>query len=126
MNKLIILIKKYSVADARSAFYYLSRYLKQASTYDEYQKDIFIDDIESAPNELVKNLTLKLINYIEKSQGKKSANFTDDEYIQWMDKINIVESELDPLPSKSQINIVEKIIDDLIQPTIILKTPNKF
>lgn len=118
MNKLKNLIKEYSIADARSAFYYLGRYLKQASSYDEYQKDIFIDDAESAPNELVKNLTLKLIDYIEKSQGKKSAEFTVEEYILWMDKINTVESELDPLPSKAQINIVEKIIDDLVQPTI--------
>ncbi len=126
MKELKNIIENHSMSDARSAFYYLSRYLKQASFYDEYQKDIFEDGVESMPSEVVKNLTLKMIDLIEDSQGKKSANFTDDEYMQWMNKIDAVESQLDPSPTELQLNAIEDIINELIPPKIIKDDSESF
>lgn len=47
MKELIALIDGIDVGDARAAFYYLSRYLKQAEYYDRYEKDFFEDDFQS-------------------------------------------------------------------------------
>jgi hypothetical protein len=120
MNELKSLVSNTPLAEARSAFYYLGRYLKQA-VHDDYQKDIFDDypqeeldeDIES-----VKGLTRKLIEFIEHNQGKLAKDFTDKEYSEWMDKIDAAESGLDPLPSTDQIDQAEKIIEELTVPTL--------
>ncbi|WP_065260564.1 hypothetical protein [Pseudomonas bananamidigenes] len=120
MNELTSLVLHTPLAEARSAFYYLGRYLKQA-VHDDYQKDIFDDypHEELAENvENVKALTKKIIEFIEKSQGKPAQNFTDKEYSEWMDKIDAAENGLDPLPSTGQIDQAEKVIKELTVPTL--------
>jgi|GEM_PF-1177405 hypothetical protein len=107
------IICKNSIADLRSAFYYLSRFLKQASISDEYNKDFFEDDSPFVPSERVKSLTADMITIIESFQGKKTSLFTDDEVLYWMDSINDAESNLDPVLTPDKKAKVEIIISDL-------------
>jgi len=118
MEKLENLIEGFEIADIRAAFYYLSRYLKQADYIHEYEKDFFEDDFQSAPSETAKKLTFSLIEFIEKSAGKKASEFSDEEYFQWMDAINKIESELDPEPSSKTRKSAENIIEELYIPEI--------
>ncbi|CAI8756696.1 CdiI_2 domain-containing protein [Pseudomonas sp. IT-P44] len=117
MNELKSLVLNTPLPEARSAFYYLSRYLKQA-VHDDYQKDIFDDYPQAELGEEVKALTKKLIVFIEKHQGKLAKDFTDEEYSDWMNKIDAAENGLDPLPSTGQIDQAEKIIKELVIPTL--------
>src|SRR5688572_19138058 len=79
MNKLENVIFGFDIPDIRAAFYYLSRYLKQADSIDEYEKDFFEDDFRSAPSEIAKKLTFSLIEFIEMQAGKKASEFNDQE-----------------------------------------------
>ncbi|GAB7217859.1 hypothetical protein [Dickeya oryzae] len=115
------IIKNYEMLEARSAFYYLSRYLKQATHYDEYEKDLFIDDFYSAPSDKEKDLTLKLIKLIEAESGKKASDFTDSEYFYWMDIINDIESNLDPAPSQSVLESAEDALSKITYPNAKMK-----
>ncbi|WET03849.1 hypothetical protein [Flavobacterium sp. YJ01] len=110
MENLEDIIKELSIPDTRSSFYYLGRYLKQAEYFADYEKDIFVDEEESAPNEIVKSTTLKMINFIEKEANKKASEFTDEEYIYWTDIINEIEGNLDPIPNE---NLIKKAIDEI-------------
>lgn len=116
MNNLQSIVSNVAVLDARSAFYYLGRYLKQAEFSDEYQKDIFDDGLESSPSEAVKKLTFKLIEFIETSQNKKCFKFSDEEFLHWMDLIDHVESQLDPIPSEELVKLADKSIEELTTP----------
>ncbi|MFW2577994.1 hypothetical protein ACOL3B_03580 [Aliarcobacter butzleri] len=113
MNKLSDIIKGYNIVDVREAFYYLSRYLKMADYEDSYEKDFFEDDFRSIPSIEAQELTINLIKFIEKSTEKKAAEFTDTEYIQWMDEINEIESNLDPDVSIETIKFAELVIKNL-------------
>ncbi|HFQ5295213.1 hypothetical protein [Vibrio vulnificus] len=117
MNSLKNIVEKHEVSDARNAFYYLSRYLKQAAFYEEYQKDIFEDGYRSEPSEKSKELTLCMIEFIETAQQKKANEFSDTEYLYWMGKISEVESSLDPEPSFEIIEAAESAIDDIFFPS---------
>lgn len=118
MTTLRILVENHELSDARDAFYYLSRYLKQAAFYDDYQKDIFEDGYSSEPTEVVKQLTMAMIELIETQQKKKAGEFSDEEYIYWMDEINDVESSLDPEPTDDIIEAAESAIDDIFFPSV--------
>ncbi|MBU9838421.1 hypothetical protein J1780_00350 [Rahnella aceris] len=118
MNKLENVIFGFDIPDIRAAFYYLSRYLKQADSIDEYEKDFFEDDFRSAPSEIAKKLTFSLIEFIEMQAGKKASEFNDQEYISWMNEINHVESGLDPEPSNEIKNSAESTIEELFLPEI--------
>ena len=61
MKTLYHLVSTLNASDARSAMYYLSRYLKQAAKFEKYGKDIFEDDKRSAPSDSIRNLTLAMI-----------------------------------------------------------------
>lgn len=111
-------IKDYEILEIRSAFYYLSRYLKQADHYNEYQKDLFIDDFYSAPSEKEKDLTLKIIDLIEKEAGRKASDFTEDEYNYWMGIIDDIESNLDPEPSQAVLDSAENVLSKIIDPNL--------
>ena len=118
MKELIALVDGVDVGDARAAFYYLSRYLKQAEYYDRYEKDFFEDDFQSEPSEFGKELTFKLISFIEGAQKKKASEFTDDEYIFWADKINEIESNLDPELTSEQVESARVIIEEIYPPIL--------
>lgn len=118
MKKLEGVIAGYEISDARAAFYYLSRYLKQADYFEIYEKDYFEDDFQSAPSEVAKSLTFSLIEFIEGSAGKKAAEFSEEEYMYWMDVIDLVESQLDPEPSKEVKDSAESAINELFLPKL--------
>lgn len=118
------LIEGFVTADARSAFYYLGRYLKQAEHYDKYEKDFFEDDYQSKPSEIAKELTFKLIDYIEESQNKKASQFTDEEYFNWLDRIVEIESKLDPEPTAEQVESAKAVLDSIIPPSLNAKSKN--
>jgi hypothetical protein len=118
MRKLEDLILGYEISDARAAFYYLSRYLKQADYFDEYEKDFFEDDYQSHPSAEAKKLTFLLIGFLEKSIGKKAAEFSENEYMECMDAIDLVENQLDPEPSGEIRRSAELVIDELTLPNV--------
>lgn len=118
MKKLEDLVQGHEVIDIRSAFYYLSRYLKQADYFSKYEKDFFEDDYQSAPSDIAKALTFSLIKFIEESAGKKAAEFDVEEYIIWMDIIDAIESNLDPEPSDVVKRSADQVIDELFFPEL--------
>lgn len=118
MKTFMEVIEGFSAPDARSAFYYLGRYLKQAAHYSKYEKDFFEDDYQSKPSEEAKKLTLALINHIESQQNKKASQFTDEEYVFWVNQLDAVESKLDPEPTEEQVESARSVINDLFH------TPN--
>jgi len=118
MKKLEDVISGYEVSDARAAFYYLSRYLKQADYFEEYEKDFFEDDSQSYPSVVAKTLTFSLIDFIEGDAGKKATEFSDEEYMHWMNAISLVENGLDPEPSREVRESAESAIEELFLPGI--------
>ena len=88
------IIKGYETADIRSAFYYTSRYIKQAEYFDEYSKDIFADEKRSAPNDIVRELTLELIRAIEHEEGARAASFVKEIAFRIIREITSVEDTL--------------------------------
>ena len=112
MKEFIELINGVETSDARAAFYYLGRYLKQAENYWRYEKDFFEDDYQSKPSEVAKDLTFSLIDFIEEYEGRKADDFTDEQYIFWVDKLNEVESNLDPEPTKEQVEVARAFMSD--------------
>jgi hypothetical protein len=97
------LLKDCSIFEQRSALYYLSRFIKQADTFEDYKKDIFVDGLESIPGEKVISKTYEMIDFIEKAAGKKASQFNDEEFYFWMDKIAEIEDNIDTEPSEEQI-----------------------
>lgn len=106
MEQILNIIRENTIPDIRSSFYYLGRYLKQADSFEEYQKDIFEDDEKSTPSDLVKAITLRLIETIEQLADKKAKHFEDAEYLHWINIINNIEENLDPTPNSSLIDKV--------------------
>jgi hypothetical protein len=103
MKELEQLLEGYNAAEKRSSLYYLSRYIKQAEAFENYQKDIFEDDIHSAPNETIRSLTINMINLIEKTALKKASEFNKEEFYYWMDQIAEIENNIDPKPNDEQV-----------------------
>lgn len=110
------LLSNISVSDARSALYYLSRYLKQAATYEEYGKDIFEDATRNYPSGEVRALTLSLIEFIEREQGVKAAEFDDDTYLFWSDHVSEVEESLDPEATPSEVERATEFVNSISVP----------
>lgn len=90
-----------SVEDARDSFYYLCRFLKQASFSDDYKKDIFDDASGVMPSNKVKSTTIEMLSVIEEAEQKKASDFTNDEFIKWVSEINRLDASLDPEPSEA-------------------------
>src|SRR5689334_13291377 len=105
-----------SISDSRSALYYLSRYLKQAKHYEEYQKDIFEDTKRGYPSESVRALTSSLIEFIEQQQGMRAAQFDRDTYLAWADHVSEVESALDPDATPAELERATKFVNAISMP----------
>lgn len=116
------IISGVSIGDARAVLYYLSRYLKMASHYDEYKKDIFEDDIRSYPNEEIRSLTLVAVTEIEKIENRKVADFDDSTYTKWSDLVDSLESSLDPVPTLEEVEKASAFSESIILPKA--KSPN--
>lgn len=118
MKNIRPLLETSSPEDARSALYYLNRYLKQASTFDNYGKDLFADDVNSQPNDKVRELTIVLIDFIENQEGRRASTFEDSLYLAWANHVNAVERELDPEPSADTVKKALDFIDAMGAPSI--------
>ncbi len=116
MEILSNIISGINISDARSVLYYLSRYLKQASHYDEYKKDIFEDELRSYPDEQLIALTWTAISEIEKAENLRIAEFDDATYIKWSDLVGSLESTLDPSPSLDEVVKASAFSESLILP----------
>lgn len=118
MENLQSLLAGKSISEARSALYYLSRYLKQAAHYERYKKDIFEDSQRSYPTESVQSLTKRLIEFIERSENASASQFDDATYVRWSDRIGEVESGLDPEPSAAEIERAESFVNTMRLPGV--------
>ncbi len=116
MKSIKHLLSDISVSDARSALYYLSRYLKQAAVYEEYQKDIFEDTARSSPAESIRTLTLSLIDFIEREQGMKASEFDDKTYALWSDHVTEVEEGLDPGATPEELERATTFVNAISMP----------
>ena len=104
-------------ADARSALYYLGRYVKQASYFDEYGKDIFEDEARSAPSEDVKELTRRMIAAVEEREAMLASDFTEAQFMRLIQEITALESELGPEVSDEESKRVQRFMDSFQTPT---------
>lgn len=116
MEEIKKIIEGLSTLEIRSSFYYLGRYLKQADSFADYQKDIFVEDDRSAPSDLVKSITLELIEFIEMKADKNAADFTFEEYLAWIDIIDDIEINLDPLPDEDLVRKANSEIENFEKP----------
>ncbi|MEI6133231.1 MAG: hypothetical protein WCQ41_10480 [Bacillota bacterium] len=112
------LLSNLNISDARSALYYLSRYLKQAPYYEKYEKDIFDDAQRSYPNESIRSVTLALIKFIEQTEQTPIAKFDDATYIRWSDHVEEVESGLDPEASLAEIEQATAFANTMNLPSV--------
>lgn len=112
------IISGISISEARSVLYYLSRYLKQASHYEEYKKDIFEDDSRSYPDEHIKTLTWAAVSEIEKAENCRVADFSDAAYIKWSNLVDSLESSLDPAPSIDEVAIASEFSASMVLPNV--------
>ncbi len=110
------LLSTIEVSDARSALYYLSRYLKQATIFEKYQKDIFEDTERSYPTEFVRKLTISLIDFIEHEQGMKASEFDLDTYSLWSDHVTEIEEGLDPEPTPEELERANTFVNAISMP----------
>ena len=100
---------------------YLSRYLKQASHYEEYGKDIFDDDFRSYPEEPIRIVTLGLIKFIEEVEKIPVSQFDDATYIKWSDHVEEIESSLDPQATATEIDQANSFVNTMSLPNLINK-----
>ncbi len=98
------LLKEFDAATQRAALYYLTRHIKQAAIFNEYQKNIFMEASDSEPSKEVKELTLTLIEVVEKTAGKKANEFSRVEFETWMDNIADIEDTIDDEPEAQQVH----------------------
>lgn len=88
------LIQGFDVADARSAIYYASRYIKQAQRFNEYGKDIFEEEARSAPSEVVRRLSLDIVAAIEAHEGVKAADLGHERIFSLLNHLTSLERTL--------------------------------
>lgn len=105
MNIAENLISGRSVSEARSALYYVSRYLKQASHFEQYKKDVFEDSARDYPDQNTIDLTWAIISAIESEQGIPATDFNDSIYERWAVEVARWEDSLDPAPSPAELEV---------------------
>ena len=88
------LVEGIEVADVRAAVYYVSRYIKQADTFDEYSKDIFEDEERSTPNQPVRRLAVDIIKAIEAHERMKAAGINFERVVEILDELTAFERDL--------------------------------
>jgi hypothetical protein len=104
--------------DARSALYYVSRYVKQAKYFEKYGKDIFEDIERSAPSDNVKILAKKIINAIEGDAQKPLTNFRIDEAVAVLNQVTSFERSLSGDFTPEELEMVKAFSDSIEHPQL--------
>jgi hypothetical protein len=104
------------VNEARAALYYASRYVKQAGSFEQYDKDIFEEDDRSAPNDAVRALTLAVIQFIEKFEELPAAQFSFETVGRILNHIVTVDGALEAPPSNAAQMRAEAALGDMVAP----------
>ena len=86
--------QEYSATDIRSALYYVGRYIKQASYFKKYRKDIFEDHRRSSPTEEVKQLARRIIQEIETREKAEASKFESTTISRILAEISKAEADL--------------------------------
>ena len=116
MESIQPLVSPLEISDARSALYYLSRYLKQAADFHRYSKDIFEDEERSGPTEVIRQATLSMIRFIESTEGQVAAEFDDSTYSKWAAHVTDVENSLDPDATADEIARADEFVQAMSLP----------
>jgi hypothetical protein len=116
MKTLNDFLKHLNRSEARSALYYLSRFLKQAAYFRRYSKDIFEDTDRSGPSTDVRNVTLSIIEMIESTEGVAASEFDDATYTRWATQARRLEAQLDPELTESELARVRAFSSSLDLP----------
>jgi hypothetical protein len=115
-------IEKFAVgkitADVRSALYYVGRYIKQASFFNTYSKDIFEDDEKSAPSKVVRDLAMEILQAIELHEGVKAADIKRDRVFELIGVITSLEDRLNPDISESELAAAEFFTETMDTPRV--------
>lgn len=104
--------------DARSALYYLGRYVKQAEYFQAYGKDIFDEEERSAPTEQVKQITLRLIMIIEKRENVSMAHLGTEAVTRILTEITTIEESLGFEASPDDLERAEKFFSSMKIPQL--------
>ena len=110
------IIEGISIEDARSCLYYAARYIKQADNFDEYKKDVFEDEEHNIPSTQVREITLRLIEAIEASEGMAAEQFDDETVIRLLDEITALEAGLSPELSDVEIARGASLAAEMLPP----------
>lgn len=121
MNTIAKLLSKKTVSEARSALYYLSRYLKQANHFEKYKKDIFEDAIRDYPDQETIDLTWAIVSAIETEQGISVTAFDDSIYKKWANEVARWENSLDPEPSPAELEAASIFSNSMEMPRKVQK-----
>lgn len=111
------ILESLSSEDARSSLYYTARYIKQAESFDRYEKDIFEDEQHNAPSELVRESTLRLIEAIETSEGVHAEQFDDEAVVRLLDVITSLEASLSSDLSDAELERGASLAANMLPPT---------
>jgi hypothetical protein len=112
MNIIAKLLSGKTVGEARSALYYLSRYLKQADHFEKYKKDIFEDAIRDYPDQETISLTWAIVS----EQGISATAFNDSIYKKWATEVANWENSLDPEPSPAELEAASNFSNSMEMP----------
>jgi hypothetical protein len=111
------ILEPLSPEDARSVLYYIARYIKQAESFDDYEKDIFEDEQHNAPSGLVREMTRRLIEAIEARENMRAQEFNDKTVIRLLDEITSLETRLSPELSEAELERGASLAAAMLPPT---------
>lgn len=104
-------------ADVRSALYYVSRYVKQASSFKIYSKNIFDDPQGSEPSEAVIDLSNNIIYELSNKYGDLEE-ISREKTLFILDQISEFETELTSEASEDELRRAEEFVRSLENPPI--------
>lgn len=118
MLDLKILAAGNSDADVVDAFYYVTRYLKQAEHILKEYKDIFEDEERSSPIEAVRSLANRIIEAIETYEGKSILQLEDKKCMDWIFRITEMEQDIEPTFTSEEMNAGLDVLNNLEDPDL--------
>lgn len=104
--------------DMRSVLYYVSRYIKQAESFERYGKDFLEDEFQSLPSNFVRRVSLALIKFIEDREGLPASQFNDEATVRILAEIAEAEASLVAPASDAEVRIAEEFYNGIIRPPL--------